>query len=51
MPQVEEPCPKVNPEHNTINQDEIYLEEAKRLSEQIRQEHPDAVINIIKENK
>ncbi|MGV8957998.1 hypothetical protein [Lactococcus lactis] len=49
--QVEEPCPKVNSEQNTINQDEIYLEEAKRLSEQIRQEHPDAVINIIKENR
>lgn len=51
VPQVEEPCPKVNSEQNTINQDEIYLEEAKRLSEQILQEHPDAVINIIKENK
>lgn len=51
VPQVEESCPKVNPEQNTINQDEIYLEEAKRLREQILQEHPDAVINIIKENK
>lgn len=51
VPQVEEPCPKANPEQNTINQDEIYLEEAKRLSEQIRQEHPDAVINIIKESR
>lgn len=51
VPQVEEPCPKANSEQNTINQDEIYLEEAKRLSEQIRQEHPDAVINIIKENR
>lgn len=51
VPQVVEPCPKANPEQNTINQDEIYLEEAKRLSEQIRQEHPDAVINIIKENR
>lgn len=51
VPQGEEPCPKANPEQNTINQDEIYLEEAKRLSEQIRQAHPDAVINIIKESR